>query len=138
MANPTQYNILNSLTLAAMRTSVEHVYINNRPKTSDAKIKSFVVISLPARIDRKVKGNDDFIVATTGVFFIGMRAKQDNTPNVKAQTQLVQQFMDLFPISDDYISATKPTILDRGDDETGFQITSVMFDVRTKINSYLK
>lgn len=134
----TLYNIFNSLSKAAKATGIAHVYLTNRPKLFDTSMGSFVVISLPARLYRDVKGNDDFMVSTTGTFMVGVVAKKDGTPNIQAQTDLVQKFMDLFPISDDYISATNPQIIMRGDDETGYQITSIMFDIRTKVNQYLK
>lgn len=138
MANSTTYNILNSLTRAAKTTGVEHIFVTNRPKVYDTKMGNFVVVMLPGRQTRPVKGNDDFIVRTAGVFNIAMPEKQNGTPNIKAQTDLVQKFMDLFPISDDYITASNPEIIMRGDDDTGFQVTSIMFDVRTKINSFKK
>ena len=134
----TLYNIFNSLAKAVKATGVEHVYLVNRPKLFDTSMGSFVVILLPARLYRDVKGNTDFLVSTAGTFMIGTVAKKDGTPNIKAQTELIQKFMDLFPISDDYITASHPQIIMRGDDETGYQITSVIFDIRTKINQYLK
>lgn len=133
----TLYNIFNSLSNAVKATGVAHVYLVNRPKLLDTSMESFVVVNLPARLYRDVKGNDDFVVSTTGTFMVGVAAKKDGTPNIKAQTELVQKFMDLFPISDNYISATNPQIILRGVDEAGYQITSVMFDVRTKVNQYL-
>lgn len=137
MPQPTLYNIFNSLTEAAVKTGIGNIYLTNRPKVFDTSMGSFVVISLPARLYRDVKGNDDFMVSTAGTFIIGVVAKEDGTPNIEAQTQLIQKFMDLFPISDDYISATNPQIILRGVDETGYQLTSILFDVRTKVNQYL-
>lgn len=132
------YNILYSLVAAAKTTGVEKIYIPNRPKVSQAKEKSFVVIQLPARLFREVKGNDDFLVSTAGLFRIGVKARQDNTLDVPKSTALVQEFMDLFPINDDYITASDPQPSLEGDDETGFQVTSIYFDIRTKVNQYLK
>lgn len=132
------YNIFNSLVKAAKATGIEHIYLSNRPTTSDKKMRSFVVINLPSRFYREVKGNTDFMVGTTGLFDIGVRAKQDGTPNINEQTVMVQSFMDLFPINDDYITASNPQILLKGNDETGFQRTAIMFDIRTKINQFKK
>lgn len=134
----TLYNIFNSLTKAVRATGIKHIYLVNRPKLFDTSMGSFVVIVLPSRLYRDVKGESDFLVSTTGTFMIGVVAKKDGTPNIGTQTDLVQKFMDLFPISDDYITAVNPQVIMRGDDETGFQITSIMFDIRTKINQYLK
>ena len=97
---------------------------------------TFAVIDLPTEQYRPVKGNDDFIVRTDGVFYVGVKAKSDNTPNISKQTTLVQKFLDLFPINDDYIVASEPTVLLKGSDKSGFQITTISFSIRTKINSY--
>ena len=129
------YNIINSLVSAAKTTGIESIYLPNRPKVAK-EISEFVVIDLPTEQYRAVKGNDDFIVRTDGVFYIGVKAKSDNTPNILKQSELVQKFMDIFPIEDDFIVASGPRILIIGDDKAGFQITTISFNIRTKINSY--
>lgn len=138
MPKPTLYNIFNSLVKAVKTTGVENISLTNAPSSGNKNVSQFVVIALPSRLDRDVKGNDDFIVSTSGVFHIAVKAKSDNTPNIKAQTELVQKFMDLFPINDDYIAATSPQILINGDNKAGYQVTSIFFDIRTKINQFLK
>lgn len=138
MAKSIIKNILTSLTKAAQTTGVQHIYLPNRPMKADESIKNFVVIDLPLRIHREVKGNDDFLVTTSGTYTIGVRSKSDNTMNLNATTDLLQQFLELFPINDEYITATNPEIILRGGDDTNFQKVSIMFDIRTKINSYLK
>jgi hypothetical protein len=138
MPKPTLYNIFNSLVKAVKTTEVGNIYLTNAPSSGNKDVSQFVVIALPSRLDRDVKGNDDFIVSTSGVFHIAVKAKSDNTPNIKAQTELVQKFMELFPINDDYISATSPQILINGDNKAGYQVTSIFFDIRTKINQFLK
>lgn len=135
MPKPTMYNIFNSLVSAAKTTGIESIYLSNRPKIAK-EISEFVVIDLPTEQYRAVKGNDDFIVRTDGVFYIGVKAKSDNTPNILKQSELVQKFMDIFPIEDEFIVASGPRILIRGDDKAGFQITTISFNIRTKINSY--
>lgn len=135
MPKPTMYNIFNSLVTAAKTTGLTNIYLSNRPKVAK-KMSEFVVIDLPTELYRAVKGNDDFIVRTDGVFYIGVKAKSDNTPNISKQTELVHKFVNLFPIEDDFIVASGPSILMRGDDKAGFQITTISFNIRTKINSY--
>lgn len=138
MAKSTIQNIFTSLTKAAQKTKAEKVYLANRPKSAEKGLNSFVVVSLPANLTREVKGNDDYLVTTSGLYTVGVKAKSNNTLDLSAQSNLVQEFLDLFPINDEYITAANPTVIMRGGDETGFQITSIMFDVRTKVNSYLK
>ena len=135
MPKSTMYNIFNSLGTAAKTTGVANIVLSNRPDVTK-EMTEFVVIDLPTEQYRAVKGNDDFIVRTEGVFYIGMKAKSDNTPNIGKQTALVQKFLDLFPITDDRIVATEPTVLLKGSDKSGFQLTTITFHIRTKINSF--
>lgn len=135
MPKPTMYNIFNSLVTAVKTTGLTNIYLSNRPKVAK-EMSEFVVIDLPTELYRAVKGNDDFIVRTDGVFYIGVKAKSDNTPNISKQTELVHKFVNLFPIEDNFIVASGPSILMRGDDKAGFQITTISFNIRTKINSY--
>lgn len=118
------YNIFNSLVSAAKTTGIESIYLSNRPKVAK-EISEFVVIDLPTEQYRAVKGNDDFIVRTDGVFYIGVKAKSDNTPNILKQSELVQKFMDIFPIEDDFIVASGPRILIIGDDKAGGKATLI-------------
>ena len=135
MPKSTMYNIFNTLVTAAKTTGVANIFLSNRPDVTK-EMTEFVVIDLPTEQYRAVKGNDDFIVRTEGVFYIGMKAKSDNTPNIGKQTALVQKFLDLFPITDDRIVATEPTVLLKGSDKSGFQLTTITFHIRTKINSF--
>lgn len=135
MPNPTMFNIFNSLVSVVRTTGVDNIFLSNRPNVA-GEMATFAVIDLPTEQYRPVRGNDDFIVRTDGVFYVGVKAKSDNTPNISKQTTLVQKFLDLFPINDDYIVASEPTVLLKGSDKSGFQITTISFSIRTKINSY--
>lgn len=129
------YNIFQSLVSAVKTTGVANIFLSNRPNINE-EMNEFVVIDLPTEQYRAVKGNNDFIVKTDGLFYVGMKAKSDNTPNIDKQTRLVQKLLDLFPIHDKHIVASSPTVLLKGSDKSGFQITTISFSIRTKINSY--
>lgn len=135
MVKPITYNILNSLCKNVQKTGIKSVYLIDRPEIS-LEQENFVVIDLPANIERGVKGNTDFILNTEGVFYLGVRSKSNGTPNIDKQTQLIQKLLDLFPIIDKYIVATNPTILFKGRDKSDFQITTITYNIRTKINSF--
>lgn len=69
MPKPTTYNIFNSLVSAVKTTGATNIYLSNRPKIAK-EMSEFVVIDLPTEQYRAVKGNDDFIVRTDGVFIL--------------------------------------------------------------------
>lgn len=138
MAHPTRYNIWNSLIGAVKTTGVERVYPDNLPKTSKSNGSSYVVVWLPSRLTRMCKGNDDFVVETQGVFRIGVKARQDGTTDIPKSTELEEKFKKLFPISDDYITAYGPEPMAKGLTDAGYQETWIYFQIRTKVNQYLK
>jgi len=59
------------------------------------------------------------------------KAKTDGTMNVNAQSNLVQQVLDLFPIVGDAVEASNPAILMQGSDGYGYQVTQITFKLRT-------
>lgn len=117
---------------------IENVYITNRPKEVNDKMKAFAVVSLPTEIRRTIIGNEDTELRMIGVIHVFTKSKTDNTPNIVSQTSIAQSVMDLFPINGEHIVASLPSILIDGDDGNGFQITSITFKIRTKFNSHLK
>lgn len=129
------YEILRSLYTAVKTTGIEDIYLINRPDISHS-LEEFVVVDIPGSITRETKGEDDFLLNATGVFYLGVKSKSNNTPNIQKQTDLIQRLIDLFPIKDNHIVATRPSILFRGSDKSNFQITAIEFNIRTKINSF--
>lgn len=110
-------------------------YLMDRPKETPSKMASFAVVDFPVAVGRPYAGNDDFRFVTTGVIYVFCRAKNDGTPNIDAQTALVRKVTDCFPYKDDVCEFVNPSVLLRGADEYGFQVTTVTFTIRTRINS---
>lgn len=129
------FQILNSIVTALKPLGVK-TYLLNRPKTVDDKMTQFVVIDLPTQILRTTKGYDDYNYRTTGVIYAFVRAKTDGTPNIDKQTQLVRSIAELFPLKDDIVRCVEPKVLMRGLDKTDFQVTTITFTLRTKVNAF--
>lgn len=129
------YQILNSLVTALKPLGVK-AYLLNRPKKVDEKMDSFIVVDLPTQLRRTTKGYDDYSYRTTGVIYAFVRAQTDGTPYIDRQTQFVRSVTELFPLSDDKIEAVNPIVIMRGLDETNFQVTTITFSLRTKVNAF--
>lgn len=129
------YQILNSLVTALKLLGVK-TYLFNRPKKVDDKMDTFIVVDLPTQLRRTTKGYDDYSYRTTGVIYAFVRAQTDGTPYIDRQTQFVRSLTELFPLSDDKIEAVNPVVLMRGLDETNFQVTTITFPLRTKVNAF--
>ena len=110
------------------------VYFLNRPKTVAESVKSFLVVSLPTQWHNTVHGDDGFRDEMTGILHIFYKCKNDGTPNIDGQTALVKSVVDLFPIKGDGAECVRPRQLVNGDDGYGYQVTSVMFDIRLNKN----
>lgn len=109
------------------------VYLD-RPKTSDKDLSSFVVINIPTSIRGRLKGKMRVMADCFGTYSVFCKAKTNATLNIGAQSNLVESVVDLFPINGKHISATEPTILMRGEDGYGYQVTLITFKIRTKFN----
>lgn len=134
MANTTAtYQMFGSIAKMLKACSIK-TYLMDRPKEAP-KIESFAVVDFPVAVRRPFVGNDDFRYRTQGVIYLFFRAKNDGTPNIDKQTTLVRKVYESFPYKDDVCECVNPTVLFRGADEYGFQLTTITFTIRTRINS---
>ena len=105
-----------------------------RPKTVDSTVISFLSIELPANIQDITTGHSDYVINTTGVVTLYVKAKSDSTLNVNTQTKLAQEVLDRFPINGEVIVASNPTMRSLGFDGYGFNQVYFLFKIRTKMN----
>lgn len=134
MANKSAtYQMFNSV-VGMLKGCKIKTYLSERPKESP-KMDDFAVVDFPVMIRRPYIGNDDFRYRTQGVIYLFCRAKNDGTPNIDRQTMLVRKVFDMFPYKDGVCECVNPAVLSRGSDEYGFQLTTITFTIRTRINS---
>lgn len=107
----------------------------DRPKNVSEELVSFIVVDLPTEIRGKVKGSIDVLAGCYGTFSVFCKAKTDATINIRTQSVLVQEVLDLFPINGEHISASSPRVLMQGDDGYGYHVTQITFSLRTKANA---
>ena len=112
----------------------KYIFLSERPNVNSetTQMTSFVVVDLPTTISDVALGNHRFLLTTTGVIYVFVKAKRDNTLNVNAMSSLVESVIQLFPISGTYSVATEPEILGKGADGNGYHVTSISFTLHTK------
>ncbi len=112
----------------------EFIYLGNRPKLGDKSepMKKFAVIQLPVSIEDIAVGKKKFALSTTGVFYLFTQSKKDSTLNLTASSDLADDVSGLFPIDGKFCQATNPSVLMKGEDGFGYQVTTITFDLRTK------
>lgn len=128
--SPT-YRILDTLSSKINGLGIP-VHLLTRPKEVKESVKSFALIELPTRSQNLVHGDDGFRDEQSGVVFLFFRSKTDGTPNIAGQTTLTSNVVKLFPVKDEEngVACVKPRVLLSGSDEYGFQVTSILFDIR--------
>lgn len=107
----------------------------DRPKDTNEELANFIVIDIPTEIRGLVKGNADVTSECYGTYSVYCKAKTDRTLNIGAQSDLTQKVLDVFPINEKHVTATKPTVLMQGEDGYGYQVTQITFKLRTKLNA---
>jgi len=110
-------------------------FLGDRPKSGGDDLMNFIVVDIPTEVRGRIKGKMEVMAGCYGTYSVFCKAKTDNTLNIGAQSDLVQQIQDLFPINGKHISATKPRVLMQGEDGYGYQVTQIMFSIRTKFNA---
>lgn len=118
----------------ALKGVIETKYIfTDRPDISDASpMKKFAVINLPVSISDYVIGHRKTMLTTSGVLYLFTADTKVGTLDVNLAGDFVDSVVDLFPISGKTIVAVNPTVLMRGSDKQGFQVTTISFDLRSK------
>lgn len=135
MANKSAtYQLLNSV-VGMLKGCNVRTYLLERPKETPSKLNEFAVIDLPLALRRPYAGYDDFRYATQCVIYLFCRAKNDGTPNIEAQSSLARKVFECFPYTDEICECVRPVVAHQGADEYGFQMTTVTFTLRTRINS---
>jgi len=124
------YQIHNDL-VAALKPLGKKVFLG-RPKTLASEQHDFIVVRVATSIHSTIKGGINVSTDCYGTFTVYCKAKSDGTLNIGAQSALVQQVVDLFPIVGESISAVNPEILLQGEDGYGFHATQITFRIRYK------
>ena len=106
-----------------------------RPEPIGSDVASLIVIDIPTEIRSRIKGSYDMSVDCYATFDIFCKSKSDRTLNIGSQSNLTQKVLDVFPINGKAVIASNPTVLLKGFDETGYQVTSISFKLRTKLNA---
>lgn len=140
MAAKTPITLIYSDIVNALSNVIESKYIffgrPNVSKDGDCPMKKFVSIELPVGIEDYAAGKKKWMLVTSGVVFLFVKTKKDNTMNLSTTSDFIDNVVKLFPINGTVCSASGPRVLLSGADEYGYQVTSITFDLQTKVNVF--
>ena len=116
----------------------EKGYYQDRPASVKDRPDSYVVVSLPSSIcnnEMDVRGGyNDFSTSVVLEVYVRDHASASN-PNgmdVKTMDEKVNSMLALFPISTKDFKVTDPTITLQTSDRSGFHVTFIQGQLRTK------
>ena len=140
MASKTPMALIFTDIVNALSQAIESKYIFlGRPNTSmngDSPMNKFAVVEFPAAIRDIAFGKKKFVLATTGTMYLFTKGKSDNTLNLNAASDFIDDVESLFPYNGAVCSISDPTVRFRGADEYGYQVTSITFILQTKANIF--
>lgn len=129
--------ILQSMYLA-VEDIADKVYLQDRPKATDDRINSYIVVELPSGlasgvIDAGVSDYDDYTSTCRFTLFVRNRARAGNINEIDITSvdSKMKALLGVFPIADDNVQITTPTIVLSGDDESGFHYVFIQARLRT-------
>lgn len=129
--------ILQSMYLA-VEGIADKVYLQDRPKATDDRINSYIVVELPSGlasgvIDAGVSDYDDYTSTCRFTLFVRNRARAGNINEIDITSvdSKMKALLGIFPIADDNVQITTPTIVLSGDDESGFHYIFIQARLRT-------
>ena len=140
MATKTPITLIYTDIVNALSQVIESKYVFlGRPNNSmngDSPMNKFVVVELPVPIDDIAHGKKKFVLTTTGVLFLFTKSKSNNTLNLNTASDFIANVEGVFPYTGKVCSISNPSVMMRGADEYGYQVTSITFDLQTKVNAF--
>lgn len=122
----------------AVEGIADKVYLQDRPKSTDDRINSYIVVELPSGlasgvIDAGVSDYDDYTSTCRFTLFVRNRTRAGNINEIDINSvdAKMKSLLGVFPIADGNVQITTPTIVLSGDDESGFHYIFVQARLRT-------
>lgn len=120
----------------AMKGICDKLYAKNRPKATDKRPNSYIVVRLPSGIYNQEIGdgyNDFTTIAQIELYVRNIVSRENiNTFNIAATSGKVREVLARFPINTGNILVTHPVITLQTDDGDGFDVTIIQGELRTK------
>ena len=114
------------------KTVSENVFTNDRPAAVSKQMDNFIVVSLPGLLSSMTYGSGFGNIRTYCTIEVYVRQKKGGAEDLEQMDTIVGDFLSLFPISDNLISASNPKMTLKGNDGLGFSATLIRTDLVIK------
>lgn len=113
-------------------------YLQDRPKAVSDRISSYILVELPSSmssrvIEAEVGNYDDYVTTCRFTLFVRNRTRAGNINEIdinSVDTKL-KAILGIFPVVDNKVQITNPTIVLSGDDESNFHYVFIQATLRT-------
>lgn len=116
----------------AAKTVSENVFTNDRPAAVPKQMDNFIVVSLPGLLSSMAYGSGFGNIRTYCTIEVYVRQKKGSAEDLEQMDTIVGDILSLFPISDNFISASNPKLTLKGNDGLGFSATLIRTDLVIK------
>lgn len=116
----------------------DEVYIQDRPQSIDKRIDSYILLEINSSIvNNEMNPNGEYGIFSGVVRFVlfvrnRTSAKNFNAININKMDEKFHELMSVFPISDDFVHITRPSVLMSGNDGSDFHFVAVNALIKTK------
>lgn len=116
----------------AGKSVCENVFTGDRPAAVPKQMEEFIVVSIPGTLESTVCGGGYGNVPSYCDIEIYVRLKKTGIEDVSKMENTCRKILELFPISDNTITATRPRITLKGNDGLGFSATLIRANLLIK------
>lgn len=134
MAYTDDFNVsgaLRSLYDKAREVS-NNVFTGGRPQAVPEQMNEFLVVSIPSRLESSTIGGGYGVTQAFCNIEVYVKLRKGGVENLTKLDSMLKKVLGLFPIDNETIIATKPTVALRGNDGLGFSAVLVRADLVIK------
>lgn len=109
-----------------------------RPTVSDGSkpMDKFVVVSLPINFEDYVIGDKKTLLESAGIIYLFTLGRKNGSLDLNKTGEFADDVMSLFPLKGKYIVCTKPVLQLKGEDDNGYQVVTITFDLRCRWEAF--
>lgn len=110
----------------------ENVFTGDRPAAVPKQMEEFIVVSIPGTLESTVCGGGYGNVPTYCNIEIYVRLKKGGSEDIPRMNSICRSLLEMFPISDNAIKATRPRLMLKGNDGLGFSASLIRAELLIK------
>lgn len=114
------------------------IFLMKRPTVTNGSkpMDKFVVVSLPINFEDYVIGDKKTLLESAGIIYLFTLGRKNGSLDLNKTGEFADDVMSLFPLKGKYIVCTKPVLQLKGEDDNGYQVVTITFDLRCRWEAF--